>query len=161
MSPAETGDPLSTPQAQFHVHVGPERIEPQDLYDRACTPKAGAIVQFCGTVRNHNQDAEVVSLEYESYTEMAEAHILKIAQRAHKETPLWIASAVHRTGTLAVGDVAVCVTVAASHRDAAFVACRKIIDELKEEVPIWKRETLRSGDRRWIEEGHPPGSGEK
>ena len=126
MSPDATGDHGSTPQAQFHVHVGPERIDPQTLYKQARTPETGAIVQFCGTVRNHNKDADVMSLEYEAYTEMAEAHILKIAARAHKDTPLWNASAVHRTGALSVGDVAVCVTVAASQRDAAFVACRRI-----------------------------------
>jgi molybdopterin synthase catalytic subunit len=128
------------------------------LYHQANTPRAGAIVQFCGTVRNHNKDAQVDSLEYESYVEMAEAHILKIAHRVHKATPVWNASAVHRTGMLKIGDVAVCVTVAASHRDAAFVACRRIIDELKDEAPIWKRESLSSGDRRWIEEGFSPGS---
>lgn len=98
-----------------------------------------------------------MALEYESYTEMAEEHIRQIAVRADENSPVWSISAVHRIGALNVGDVAVCVTVAASHRDAAFTVCRRVIDELKNEVPIWKRETLTSGDRRWVEEGHPPG----
>ena len=159
MSPAETGKNPKTPRPTLFARVGPDVIDTQALYTQACTAEAGAIVQFCGTVRNHNQDAEVVALEYEAYPEMAEEHILAILQRTENEIPIWNASAVHRIGALALGDVAVCVTVAASHRDAAFSACRRVIDELKHEVPIWKHETLRSGDRRWIEEGHPPGSG--
>jgi molybdopterin synthase catalytic subunit len=141
------------------VRVSPEVINPIEWYDHACRPEAGGIVQFCGTVRDHNQGARVLALSYEAFTEMAEAEIHKIIDVARQRWPLLHASAVHRTGELQIGDVAVCVTVASAHRDAAFAACRFVIDELKSTAPIWKKETLESGERRWVEESTPgPGS---
>lgn len=144
------------------VHVGPEEIDPAELFDRSCRADAGGIVQFCGTVRDHNQGARVLALSYEAFTEMAEAQIHRIIDVARQRWPLLHASVVHRTGELQIGDVAVCVTVASAHRDAAFAACRFVIDELKSTAPIWKKETLESGERRWVEESTPaPGKHER
>jgi molybdopterin synthase catalytic subunit len=154
MSPAGSGD--SAFDAAVHVHVGPERIDPAALRGRAEDPAAGAVVQFCGTVRNHNQAARVLALEYEAYVEMARASIREIAREARGRWSLVHAGVVHRTGKLNVGDTAVCVTVSAAHRDEAFTACRHIIDQLKAVIPIWKKETLASGDRRWVETNGPP-----
>jgi molybdopterin synthase catalytic subunit len=130
-------------------------VETQKLQVRAQCPEAGAVLQFCGTVRNHNQRALVVDLEYDAYVEMASDEIRKIIDEAARKWPFWTANAVHRTGPLKVGDVAVCVTVGASHREEAFSACRYIMDHLKSQAPIWKRETLESGDKRWLEEHRP------
>jgi molybdopterin synthase catalytic subunit len=154
MSPAGSGD--SAPAADVHVHVGPEPIDPGNLRGRAEDPAAGAVVQFCGTVRNHNQAARVLTLEYEAYAEMARASIREIAREAQNRWSLAHAGVVHRTGAVNVGETAVCVTVSAAHREEAFTACRYIIDQLKAVAPIWKKETLASGDRRWVETNGPP-----
>ncbi len=137
------------------VCVGPDVIDSVDLYTHACRPDAGGIVQFCGTVRDHSHGVRVVALRYEAFTEMAEAEIHKIIVVARQRWPVLYASAVHRTGDLRTEEIAVCVTVASAHRDAAFAACRFIIDELKSTAPIWKKETLESGECRWVEESTP------
>jgi molybdopterin synthase catalytic subunit len=154
MWPAGSGE--SIPDANVHVYVGPEPIDPAELHSQAQDPASGAVVQFCGTVRNHNQAARVLALEYEAYAEMAQTRIGEVACAAKTRWSLAHAGVVHRTGALNVGDTAVCVTVSAAHRDEAFAACRHIIDELKAVAPIWKKETLASGDRRWIETDGPP-----
>jgi molybdopterin synthase catalytic subunit len=155
MSPNATGEPGARQPSDIHVYIGPEPVEPQRLQARAGCPEAGAVVQFCGTVRNHNKNARVMDLEYDAYVDMATEEIKKIIGEANKQWPLWTVNAVHRTGPLKVGDVAVCVTVGASHREEAFSACRYITDRLKAQAPIWKRETLESGAKRWLEEHRP------
>jgi len=163
MSPAGTGsapDSGCSPDAPvLLVHVGPEPIDVPRLYLQALTRKAGAVVQFTGTVRDHSGTARVLALEYEAYLEMADRTLREIIQEAHSRWRLAYAGVVHRTGALSLGDAAVCVTVAAAHREEAFEACRYVIDTLKARAPIWKRETLESGERRWIEEGLPGAGG--
>jgi molybdopterin synthase catalytic subunit len=114
-------------------------------------PDSGGIVVFLGTVRDASRGKRVRHLEYEAYAEMAEAKMREIAlrlERAH--APLRIAMH-HRVGDLAIGDIAVVVVAAAPHRDAAFVAARAAIDDLKQVVPIWKKEYTDDG-AVWIED---------
>ncbi|HVR88664.1 MAG TPA: molybdopterin converting factor subunit 1 [Candidatus Limnocylindria bacterium] len=114
-------------------------------------PDAGAVVVFLGTVRDRSRTKRVRHLEYEAYPEMAEAKMREIAERLEREhAPLRLAMH-HRTGDLAIGDIAVVVAAAAPHRDAAFAAARAAIDELKRVVPIWKKEHTDDG-AVWIEE---------
>lgn len=139
------------------VHVGSEPIDVSSLYLQALTVKAGAVVQFAGTVRDHSKGARVLELQYDAYLEMAHVTLGEIVQEAGARWSLCYAGVVHRTGVLALGETAVCVTVAAAHREEAFAACRYIIDTLKARAPIWKKETLDSGDRRWVEDEVPGG----
>jgi molybdopterin synthase catalytic subunit len=114
-------------------------------------PDTGGIVVFLGTVRDESRGKRVRNLEYEAYTEMAEAKMREIAialERTH--APLRVAMH-HRVGDLALGEIAVIVAAAAPHRDAAFVAARVAIDELKRVVPIWKKEYTDDG-AVWIED---------
>jgi molybdopterin synthase catalytic subunit len=112
---------------------------------------AGGIVVFLGTVRDTSRGKRVRHLEYEAYAEMAEAKMREIADRLERaHAPLRIAMH-HRVGDLAIGDIAVVVVAAAPHRDAAFVAARAAIDELKRAVPIWKKEYTDDG-AVWIED---------
>jgi len=114
-------------------------------------PDAGGLVIFLGTVRDASRGKRVRHLEYEAYAEMAETKMREIAgglERAH--APLRVALH-HRTGDLAIGDIAVIVAAAAPHRDAAFAAARAAIDELKRVVPIWKKEYTDDG-AVWIED---------
>jgi molybdopterin converting factor subunit 1 len=111
----------------------------------------GGIVVFLGTVRDRSRGKVVTHLEYEAYAEMAEAKMREIAARLEsRHAPLRLAMH-HRVGDLAIGDIAVIVAAGAPHRDAAFVAARAAIDELKTIVPIWKKEHSDDG-AIWIED---------
>jgi molybdopterin synthase catalytic subunit len=112
-------------------------------------PAAGGTTVFVGTVRDHDSDRGVSALGYEAHPD-ALSQFREVAERVAAD-PLVIAlAAVHRTGDLAVGDAAVVVAVAAAHRDAAFAACRRLIDELKAEVPIWKHQRFSDGTSEWV-----------
>jgi molybdopterin synthase catalytic subunit len=101
---------------------------------------AGAVCVFLGTVRDHNDGRLVVRLEYEAYASMALAEMKRIASEIADELAGVRLAVVHRTGSLAVGDIAVVCATSAPHRGEAYAACRALIDRVKTRVPIWKRE---------------------
>jgi len=103
-------------------------------------PGAGAVSVFLGSVRDRNEGRPVVKLEYEAYPSMAEAEMRRIAEEICAEMPGTRLAVVHRTGALSVGDIAVVCAASAPHRAEAFLACRALIDRVKERAPIWKRE---------------------
>jgi molybdopterin synthase catalytic subunit len=115
--------------------------------------RVGGYASFEGWVRNHNEDRPVLGLRYESYAAMAESEGERILDEACARFSILDARCVHRTGDLAIGELAVWVGVAAAHRDAAFAACRFIIDEVKARVPIWKHERYADGDAGWLHPG--------
>ena len=117
------------------------------------TPKAGAYVAFEGWVRESNEGKEVTALEYEAYEELAVKEGQKILDEAQKFHILK-AHCVHRTGPLKIGDLAVMVVVSSAHRKEAFVACEFIINEIKQRVPIWKRESYADGSTSWVNCAH-------
>lgn len=114
--------------------------------------EAGAYASFEGWVRNHNDGRAALGLRYEAYVALAEVEGAKIVDEALATFAIADATCVHRVGDLEVGDLAVWVGVSAAHRDAAFSACRWIIDEVKSRVPIWKHEQYAEGDAGWL---HP------
>ncbi len=114
--------------------------------------EAGAYASFEGWVRNHNDGRAALGLRYEAYVTLAEAEGVKIVEEALATFAITDAACIHRVGDLEVGDLAVWVGVSAAHRDAAFTACRWIIDEVKSRVPIWKHERYAAGDASWL---HP------
>ena len=112
--------------------------------------RVGAYASFEGWVRNHNAERNVEGLRYEAYAAMADAEGERILDDALARFDILDARCVHRTGELAIGELAVWVGVTAAHRDAAFAACRFVIDEVKSRVPIWKHERYADGERRWL-----------
>lgn len=122
------------------------------LRARLLRAEAGAYASFEGWVRNHNDGRAALGLRYEAYLVLAEAEGEKIVEEALATFAIADAACVHRVGDLEVGDLAVWVGVSAAHRDAAFSACRWIIDEVKSRVPIWKHERYSEGDATWL---HP------
>ncbi len=120
-------------------------LEQSNLKRGLADPKSGAFASFEGLVRNHNEGKSVVALEYEAFPELAQNEAKKIFKEAQKKFDIITAKCVHRVGKLNVGDMAVWVGVVAPHRDAAFKACRYIIDEIKHRVPIWKKEYYTNG----------------
>jgi MoaE-MoaD fusion protein len=122
------------------------------------TDADGAIVTFTGTTRNHNDGATVLSLRYEAYAEMAHKVMCGLFEEAIKRFPITRARVAHRLGDVPVGEASVVVVVASAHRGPAFDACRYVMDRVKHEVPIWKRELLRDGaSERWIGDLPKPG----
>ncbi|MFZ4234705.1 molybdenum cofactor biosynthesis protein MoaE [Streptomyces murinus] len=110
---------------------------------------AGGIALFVGTVRNHDGGADVDALGYSCHPS-AEAEMRRVAEKVVADHPVRALAAVHRVGELGVGDIAVVVAVACPHRAEAFEACRKLIDDLKHEVPIWKHQTFSDGTEEWV-----------
>jgi molybdopterin synthase catalytic subunit len=100
----------------------------------------GGVVTFIGIVRDNNEGRAVTLLEYQAYESMAERQMRKIAEGIVAEIPGVRLAALHRVGSLSVGERAVVCVAAAAHRSEAFRACRLLIDRIKADVPIWKRE---------------------
>jgi len=113
-------------------------------------PAAGACVSFEGWVRNHADGRAVLRLEYEAYEALAVKEGERILDEAVEQFGVTRALCLHRLGVLSVGEIAVWVGVASAHRDAAFAACRYVIDEVKQRVPIWKKEFFADGDSGWV-----------
>jgi molybdopterin synthase catalytic subunit len=121
--------------------------------DNLFDARAGGYASFEGLVRDHNDGRKVHGLRYEAYATLAESEGERILDEALAGFEIIDAHCVHRTGDLAIGELAVWVGVTAAHRDAAFAACRFIIDEVKSRVPIWKHERYADGEVTWLHPG--------
>ncbi len=139
---------MSAPVKPFLFHA--TAVDTAALARELGDPSAGGFASFAGWVRNLNEGRQVTRLEYEAYVELAVKEGERIVAEAHARFPILRAACVHRLGTLEVGDLAVWVGVSAPHRDEAFRACRFIIDEVKQRVPIWKKEHYVDGDSGWV-----------
>jgi MoaE-MoaD fusion protein len=126
-----------------HVRVSDEPLEAARITDLVRRPGAGAVVTFEGTVR------DVDFLDYEAYREMAEERMAAIVAECIERHGLEAAAAEHRVGRVALGEPGVVVAAAAAHREEAFAGAREIIDTIKAQAPIWKRE-LKGSEARWV-----------
>jgi len=117
-----------------HVRVTDAALDVAALSAAVRDPRAGAVLLFEGTTR------DVEALDYEAYAEMAEPRLAAIAEEEAARHGLCAAAVEHRTGRVALGEASVIVAVSAPHRGEAFAGGRAIIDRLKAEAPIWKRE---------------------
>jgi molybdopterin converting factor subunit 1 len=132
----------STTAVHARVTQSPLQLDP--LLERVRDARAGAIVTFLGVTRR------VTQLDYEAYAEMAEKKMARIVDRAIGAHGLCAAAAEHRIGEVPLSEASVAVAVSAPHRDAAFAGAREIIDQIKAQVPIWKKE-----EGEWVP-GNPP-----
>jgi len=121
-------------------------LNPEELIAAVQTPEDGAVVLFLGVVRNNSDGRPTRYLVYEAYPEMAEAKIADIAAEARRRWPVGRIAVKHRVGRLEIGEASVMVAVAAPHRAAAFEACRYVMDRVKAEAPIWKKEVFVDGE---------------
>jgi molybdopterin synthase catalytic subunit len=124
-------------------------LQPQQAVTAVMTDADGAYVLFTGVVRDHAKGRRVSGLEYQVYAPMAEKQLARLVSEVQARWGLR-ASVLHRYGSIPVGEAAVVVCVASAHRAEAFEACRWLIDTLKADVPIWKKETCPDGTF-WIE----------
>ncbi|HXX30608.1 MAG TPA: molybdenum cofactor biosynthesis protein MoaE [Myxococcaceae bacterium] len=109
----------------------------------------GGLVTFTGVVRGESRGRQVLRLTYEAYTAMAERVLAEVGSETERRWPGARLAIVHRVGVLEPGDVAVVIAAAAPHRSEAFEACRFAIEQLKQQAPIWKRETYQDGEE-WV-----------
>ena len=140
ISPTTEERPTAPPAPAARARVTAEELSLDALVSAVAHAGAGAIVTFLGTVRDTNEGRPVTKLEYEAYESMAAAEIGRIVGEIEQEIAGSRVGVHHRTGALAIGDVAVICVAGAPHRGEAFRACRLAIDRVKERVPIWKRE---------------------
>src|SRR5262249_37268147 len=140
----ENGWPLGPPSSRVmsdrRVAVRQESLSVDEAIALVAHPGAGGIAVFLGVVRDTSDGRSVTRLQSEAYGWMASAEMDRIRVEIESEISGVRLAALHRVGSLDVGDVAVVCAASAPHRGEAFRACRLMIDRLKERVPIWKRE---------------------
>lgn len=120
-----------------------------EVYVAVTDPAAGGTCLFIGSVRDHDGGQGVSALGYSSHPS-AVARLREVAERIADECDVTALAGVHRVGDLSIGDLAVVVAASAAHRAQAFEACRRLIDELKTDVPVWKHQTFTSGESEWV-----------
>ena len=128
-----------------------DEIDLEGLRRRAQVPRAGAVLIFCGDVRNHSLEKDVSFLEYEAHERMALKQITKILEHAQQKWEMHKVEVIHRLGKLKVTDCSIAISVSTSHRNDAYEASRYIIDTIKHSVPIWKKEHFVNGVSNWSE----------
>ena len=132
------------------VRVAAGAVDPQEALAFVADPAAGGTCLFTGTVRDHSEAGGVDGLDYEAWDELAERRLHEIAGEILERWPVRKVALLHRTGRLGIGEVSVAVACSAPHRVDAFEACRHGIERIKQDVPIWKRESLTSGESEWV-----------
>lgn len=132
------------PAGLFRVVDEPLSLGP--VVEAVSRDSQGGLVTFTGVVRDHSKGKRVTRLDYEAYAPMAEKKLAEIGEETRAKWPGTDVAVMHRVGTLKPGELAVVIAVSAPHRKEAFRACEHVIDRLKEDVPIWKKEYAEDGE---------------
>jgi molybdopterin synthase catalytic subunit len=138
-------------------------IHPDELLAVVQSPERGGNALFLGTVRRGPEDGPVVRIEYTAYDAMLESEFAAIVTEGETRWPGTRLAAVHRLGDVPLGEASIAVAAAAPHRAAALDACRYVIEQAKQRLPVWKREILADGSAAWrdnaggrVASGPPP-----
>ncbi len=131
------------------VALRDQPLSVDEVLDSVRHPTCGGIALFVGVVRDHDHGDSVTSLDYEAHPSAVDTMRRTCVDVLERSDAVRVA-AVHRTGALRVGDLAVVVAAAAPHRGQAFDACRDLIDTLKADTPIWKHQSLGDGSTEWV-----------
>lgn len=132
------------------IRLTDDRLDAVEALAFVSDPRAGGTVLFAGTVRDHSSAGEVDALDYEAWEERAVARLEALGQEIMDRWPVCRVAILHRTGHLQVGEVSVLVCCSAPHRAEAFEAARHGIERIKQDVPIWKKESLSTGTGQWV-----------
>lgn len=156
LPPVSGGEPSEAERLALGVfELAAEPLDVEACRRRVEHDSCGAVVLFCGNVRETNRAREVERIDYEAFERMAGPEMERIFARCRERHAADPASSelrllcVHRVGTVGVGETSVVIAVASPHRDAAFDAARFLIDELKKSLPVWKKEVYADG-HHWI-----------
>lgn len=132
----------------IRVEITENEIDLPDLLTRFQNPAHGAQVIFCGTIRNVNEGKKVQAVSYDVFEPLAEKLLLEFAFQTQGDAQLLV---VHRKGRVEVGEISVVVIVSSPHRKEAYEASRFLIEKIKHQAPIWKKEHYESGESEWIQ----------
>ena len=137
------------------IHISDHALRVHDAVAFVTESTAGGIGVFLGTTRAEtNADGrELIALDYEAYREMALKQMHDLARRARERWPIIKLALLHRVGRVGLGEPSVIIAVSCPHRGEAFDACRFLIDTLKAEVAIWKKEVWADGSTSWVDPG--------
>ncbi|MFH5229079.1 molybdenum cofactor biosynthesis protein MoaE [Antrihabitans spumae] len=130
------------------ARISSEPLDAAVVDDAVAGPEHGAVVVFTGVVRNHDGGQAVSLLEYQAHPD-AEKFLKTCCDDVAASSGLPVA-AIHRVGSLSIGDLALVAAVAAPHRAEAFAACAELVERIKHEVPIWKRQHFADGVSEWV-----------
>lgn len=133
---------------QTYARVTAQPIDEAAIRAAVESPECGAFVFFHGVIRNHDGGAPVRSLEYSAHPD-AERFLSEVIAEERQRTGLRLAAA-HRIGPLAIGDAALIAAASAPHRGEAFAAIERLVERIKHEVPIWKRQHFENGSSEWV-----------
>lgn len=133
------------------ARLSPDPLSVTDHLEAVADPRAGAVATFVGQVRDHDPGVvgDVVGLEYSAHPEAGDVLHRLVAEVAAADEVLGVAVS-HRVGRLAVGEVAIVAAVATAHRGPAFAVCSALVERVKAELPVWKRELLADGSHVWV-----------
>ena len=134
------------------IEITTQAIDTDAVLKSVQSDLAGANVLFAGTTRRFTRGKETEKLDYECYEQMAIKKMNQLRDRATEKWPIQKCSIVHRVGTVELGECSIAVAVSTPHRSAGFEAAQWLVDTLKKEVPIWKREHWADGSQQWV---HP------
>ena len=140
------------------ARVASEAIDPADVLARVGSDRDGATLLFLGVVRDHADGRPVSGMRYDAYQEMADKVLSTIAEEAAERLGTDRVAVVHRFGDLAIGEVSVAIAVSSPHRAEAYEASRYVIEQLKQRLPVWKKEHYVDGVSEWVEGTVPPGT---
>jgi molybdopterin synthase catalytic subunit len=131
------------------IEISYQPLDPERITSEVRKETNGAVVTFLGTTRVFSEGKRVVKLEYEAYEEMALKKLEEVRQEMRAEFGIDDVAIAHRIGPVDIGEISLVVAVASPHRKEAFLACHKVVDRVKEIVPIWKKEVFEDGSR-WV-----------
>jgi molybdopterin synthase catalytic subunit len=135
------------------IQLTHDPIDTAAVADQVRHPNAGAVVLFLGTTRELTGERKTVALDYEAYAEMAEKKLSELEAEARRRWPVIECRIVHRLGRVPTSEASVAIAVSTPHRRDAFEAGQWLIDSLKHDVPIWKREQWADGSTEWVHPG--------
>ena len=139
--------PASTPRV-VRAEVTEAPISVTELADAVQDAAAGAVVTFEGVVRNHDAERAVTGIGYSCHPTAGQV-VEQIAQDVAQRGRVRALGVVHRVGDLSVGEAALAVAVSSDHRAEAFAVCSEIVEEVKQRLPVWKRQTFTDGSSQW------------
>ena len=128
------------------IRISRDVLDAEEITATVRAPDKGGVVTFLGTVRDHTGGKRVLYLEYEAYKEMAEKMLDRIAEEVVEHWDDTVVSIAHRLGRMEVGEISLVVVAASPHRAEAFSACQYVVNRIKENVPIWKKEAFEGGE---------------
>jgi molybdopterin synthase catalytic subunit len=135
------------------IQLTNQPIDSSALVAQACRPEAGAVLLFLGISREFTRGRQTISLDYEAYDEMANKKLAELEVEARRRWPLVECLIVHRLGRVSLAEASIAIVVSTPHRADAFAAGQWLIDTLKKDIPIWKREHWADGISEWIHPG--------